>query len=124
MTTAVYSFSNLGCVHVPCYYNSAEEGASSIAANLQHLSLQNNDQGATPEDDGPSVIIPNHLQVHAQECSHLSFGSFGAGISSGLSGPFTSIPLNNNLEEASEVADSTAAAHSDARYALYVMRCC
>lgn len=88
-----------------------------MAANLQQLNLQNNDQGTASEDDNPSVIIPNHLQVHAQDCSHLSFGSFGSGISSAFSGPFASRPLTNSLEETSEVVDASSGGHSDARYA-------
>ncbi|XP_021676328.2 uncharacterized protein LOC110661852 isoform X3 [Hevea brasiliensis] len=97
----------------------ADDGASSVAANLQQLSLQSDDQGAPPEEDNPSVIIPNHLQVHAQDCSHLSFGSFGSGISSAFSGPFASRPLKNNLEETSEVMDASSAVHPDTRNPEY-----
>ncbi|KAF9666440.1 hypothetical protein SADUNF_Sadunf16G0229600 [Salix dunnii] len=99
--------------------NEAEDGASSVAANLQKLSLQNDDQGVQPEKDNPSVIIPNHLQVHTQECSHLSFGSFGSGMNSGFSGHFASMSMNNSLEETPEVVDASSTDHSDTRNPEY-----
>lgn len=76
------------------------------------------------EEDSPSVIIPNHLQVHSSDCSHLSFGSFGTGIGSSFSGPFASRPLKNNLEERSETADAPSIGHSDARYSLHMILFC
>ncbi|OAY29101.1 uncharacterized protein LOC110601137 isoform X2 [Manihot esculenta] len=100
------------------FEHEAEDGASSVAANLHQLSLQS-DQGLPPEEDNPSVIIPNHLQVHAQNCSHLSFGSFRSGISSAFSGPFASGPLKNNPEETSEVVDASSAVHPDTRNSEY-----
>ncbi|XP_050231829.1 uncharacterized protein LOC126680702 isoform X2 [Mercurialis annua] len=104
--------------HRHAFEHEAEDGDQSVAANLQQLSLQDDDQSASSEEDNPSVIIPNHLQVHAQDCSHLSFGSFGSGIGS-FSGPFASMPLNDNLEETSEVVDVPLAAHSDTRNTEY-----
>ncbi|CAN1230543.1 GBF-interacting protein 1 [Linum grandiflorum] len=95
--------------------NDVEDSSSSMAANLQQLNLHTDDTVVPPEEDNPVVIIPNHLQVHAQDCPHLSFGSFGSGIGSGLSGPFASHSLSNNLEETSEMAEAPAAGHSDAR---------
>lgn len=94
---------------------SAEDGASSITANLRQLSIQNDEQGAHSEEDRPGVIIPNHLQVHTPDCSHLSFGSFGSGIGSVFSGPFVSRPLNNDLEDRSEAPDVSSVGHSDTR---------
>ncbi|CAL5411657.1 unnamed protein product [Camellia sinensis] len=67
------------------------------------------------EEDNHSVIIPNHLQVQSADCSHLSFGSFGSGISAAFSGPFSSRPLKSNIEETSADADADASlvGHSD-----------
>ncbi|CAL1400696.1 unnamed protein product [Linum trigynum] len=96
-------------------HNEAEDSSSSVSANLKQLSLQNEDKVGPPEEDNPVVIIPNHLQVHAQDCSHLSFGSFASGIASGLSGPFGSNSLANNLEETSETVEADTAVHSNAR---------
>lgn len=54
---------------------------------MQKLNVQEEEHIVQPEEDGPSVVIPNHLQVHTADCSHLSFGSFGANLNTGLSGP-------------------------------------
>ncbi|CAN1808506.1 GBF-interacting protein 1 [Linum perenne] len=101
--------------HRHAFEHNDEDSSSSVAANLQQLNLHNDDKAIPPEEDNPVVIIPNHLQVHAHDCPHLSFGSFGAGISSGLSGPFPSQSLENNLEETSETVEAPTEGHSDAR---------
>lgn len=101
---------------------SAEESASSVTANLQQLNIEKDDVGAPPEEDGLSVVIPNHLQLHTPDCLHLSFGSFGSGtgaaISGSGSGSFASRPLNSNLEEASTTVDVSAIGHSETRYVM------
>ncbi|CAI9278892.1 unnamed protein product [Lactuca saligna] len=64
---------------------------SSVTANIHE---ENHMDPAPPQeeddDDVPSVVIPDHLQVHTADCSHLSFGSFGANMNQGYSGHFTS----------------------------------
>ncbi|XP_044496542.1 uncharacterized protein LOC123218948 isoform X2 [Mangifera indica] len=105
--------------HRHAFEHDEAEDSSSVTAKLQQLNIQNDDQGPQPEEDNPSVIIPNHLQVHTPDCSHLSFGSFGSGIGSAFPGPFASRPLKSNLEEASEPADVSSIAHSDARNPEY-----
>ncbi|GMI77726.1 hypothetical protein like AT1G29350 [Hibiscus trionum] len=92
-----------------------EDGSSSVAVNLQQLNLHNDDQELPTEEDNPSVIIPNHLQVHTPDCSHLSFGSFGPGIGSAFSGPFASMVSKNNLDEVPETEDASSIGHSDNR---------
>ncbi|KAJ9563666.1 hypothetical protein OSB04_008826 [Centaurea solstitialis] len=72
---------------------------SSVSANIQNLSIQEEKHTEEPEEDAPSVVIPDHLQVHTADCSHLSFGSFGASMNSGFSGPFASRTLMSNVEE-------------------------
>ncbi|KAF5738300.1 hypothetical protein HS088_TW13G01196 [Tripterygium wilfordii] len=99
--------------------NEAGDGASSLTANLQQLSLQNNDEVVQPEEDNPSVVIPDHLQVHMQDCAHLSFGSFGSGISSAFSGPFASMPMKNDSEETTEAPDASSMGHLDTRNPEY-----
>lgn len=86
---------------------------SSVATNMQELTLQE-DPRPKPEEDDHSVIIPNHLQVQHADFSHLSFGSFRSGISSSFSGPFASRSVKNSLEDASTVAD-TPVGHSETR---------
>ncbi|XP_038702587.1 uncharacterized protein LOC119999132 isoform X2 [Tripterygium wilfordii] len=101
------------------YGNIAEDGASLLTANLQQLSLQNNDVVVQPEEDDPSVVIPDHLQVHMQDCAHLSFGSFGSGFSSAFSGPFASMPMKNDSEETIEAPDASSMGYSDTRNPEY-----
>ncbi|CAL5410084.1 unnamed protein product [Camellia sinensis] len=92
---------------------------SSVTLNLQQLSVQE-DQGPPPEEDNTPVIIPNHLQVQTADCSHLSFGSFGSGMSVAFPGPFSSRPLNSNMEEASADAnaDASLVGHSDTNHLM------
>ncbi|GKA61096.1 putative GBF-interacting protein [Tanacetum coccineum] len=60
---------------------------SSVSENIQKLSIQEEEHVEQPEDDViPSVVIPDHLQVHTADLSHLSFGSFGANLNAGFSG--------------------------------------
>jgi hypothetical protein len=57
----------------------------SDSTKFQHLSIQNEDIGATKSaEENPVVILPDHLQVANANCAHLSFGSFGSGAFSGL----------------------------------------
>lgn len=91
---------------------------SSVTANLQQLSMQKEDRALPHERDGPSVVIPDHLQVQSADCSHLSFGSFGSGISTSFSGPLASMPVRTNLEEVPTEADVSSVGHSEARYAI------
>ncbi|XP_013636376.1 PREDICTED: RNA polymerase II degradation factor 1-like [Brassica oleracea var. oleracea] len=76
----------------PVEHQKDEDNVSSVAANLQELSIENHDKYSSHEENRPAVLIPDHLLIYSEECSQLSFGSFG------------SRPLNNNLEEASDVA--------------------
>ncbi|KAG2332718.1 hypothetical protein Bca4012_017667 [Brassica carinata] len=84
----------------PVEHQKDEDNVASVAANLHELSIENHDKYSSPDEDRPAVLIPDHLLVYSEECSQLSFGSFG------------SRPLNNNLEEASDVAPQIE--HSDA----------
>lgn len=89
-------------------YSFADENdVSYVAANLQGLSIENHDEYSSHDEDRPAVVIPDHLLIHTEECSQLSFGSFGG---------FGSMPLSNNLEEASDVAQQIE--RVDARHAL------
>lgn len=102
---------------------SAEDGISSVAANLQQLDLQKQDREAPLEEDNPPVIIPNHLQLHTPDCLNLSFGSFGSGTGAAFSGSgsFATRPLTSDLEETSPAADVSSIGHSDSRYALFIV---
>ncbi|KAF7803206.1 GBF-interacting protein 1-like isoform X1 [Senna tora] len=107
----------------PLDNDQAEDGVSSVTANLEELNLQKDDQGSESEEDKPSVVIPNHLQPHNPECLNLSFGSFGSGTNAATSGsgPFASRPLKSELEETSAATDVSTIEPSDARYVASVM---
>lgn len=90
------------------------DSVSSVAANLQQLNVQD-DGGVPPEGDGPSVVIPDHLQVQTADCSHLSFGSFGSGIGGSFSGPLASAPVMSTLEDAPKEVDGSSVGHSGSR---------
>ncbi|XP_058200666.1 uncharacterized protein LOC131315557 isoform X2 [Rhododendron vialii] len=98
---------------------------SMVMSNLHQLSVHEV-RGAPPEEDNPPppppppVIIPSHLQVQTADCSHLSFGSFGSGIGgSAFSRPFSSRPLQSNMEESSADADASSVGHPDTRNPEY-----
>ncbi|KAF8050799.1 hypothetical protein N665_1877s0001 [Sinapis alba] len=88
----------------PVEHHKDEDEDSSGSADFQPLTVDSHDQGASHEEDRRAVVIPNHLLIHTEECSQLSFGSFGA---------FGSRPLSNNAEETLDVAQQVE--HSDAR---------
>ncbi|KAL5990062.1 hypothetical protein ACLOJK_010959 [Asimina triloba] len=90
---------------------------SSVASSLQQLTFHSDELASSPKEDNRAVIIPDHLQVTTMECSHLSFGSFGSGVSAA----FVSKTLNNNnLEESSpEAADASPVEQSDVRNPEY-----
>ncbi|KAM3748572.1 hypothetical protein ACB098_05G118900 [Castanea mollissima] len=102
-------------------HNEAEDGISSVAANLQQLDIQKQDREAPLEEDNPPVIIPNHLQLHTPDCLNLSFGSFGSGTGAAFSGSgsFATRPLTSDLEETSSAADVSSIGHSDSRNPEY-----
>ncbi|KAL1805733.1 hypothetical protein ACET3Z_028801 [Daucus carota] len=75
----------------------------SETATLQHLSTQEEEQKPSYEEDGSSVLIPDHLQVNSAGCSYLSFGSFKSNLVIGVSG---SISSRNNMEETPIVANA------------------
>lgn len=77
---------------------------SSAAANLQNLRLQKDGLTATSLEDNPAVIIPRHLQVNNADCSHLSFGSFGSGMSTCFSGSLQQM-THHDSSEVTKVAD-------------------
>ncbi|XP_060194078.1 uncharacterized protein LOC132623353 isoform X1 [Lycium barbarum] len=92
--------------------------ASSVTANLQQLNVQD-DRELPPEGDGPSVVIPDHLQVQTADCSHLSFGSFGTGIGGSFSGPSASAPVKATLEDAPKEVDGSSVGHLGSRAPEY-----
>ncbi|CAM8879392.1 unnamed protein product [Rhodiola kirilowii] len=103
-------------------HEEAEDNTNSVstmAANMQQLSLEKEEQVHQQKEESRSVVIPDHLQVQSSECLNLSFGSFGPGIATGLSVPETSDPMNNDVEEQSEAEDASPVVPSDFRNPEY-----
>ncbi|KAF8050864.1 hypothetical protein N665_1860s0004 [Sinapis alba] len=88
----------------PVEHHKDEDEVSSSSPDFQELTVESHDQEASHEEDRRAVVIPKHLLIHTEECSQLSFGSFGG---------FGSRPLSNNAEETPDVAPQNE--HSDAR---------
>lgn len=88
----------------------------SETANLQQLSIQEEERKPSYEEDGPSVVIPDHLQVQSADCSYLSFGSFRSCLPIGFYGSKSS---RNNMEETPTVADASVIRNTDNRYATF-----
>lgn len=110
------------CLIILCHLLAAEDvnvSVSSVAANLQQLNVHD-DRGLSPEGDGPSVVIPDHLQVQTADCSHLSFGSFGAGIGGSFSGPLASAPVKTSLEDAPKDVEGSSVGHLGSRYTSFL----
>ncbi|WOG89702.1 hypothetical protein DCAR_0208940 [Daucus carota subsp. sativus] len=100
---------------------SVEDAKTSVAAetaNMHQLSIHEEDHEAAYEEDTPSVVIPDHLQVQSADCSHLSFGSFGSALT-GYSDPFASRSSRGNIEETHLETDAPATGHSDTRNSEY-----
>ncbi|KAK4386502.1 hypothetical protein Sango_2520800 [Sesamum angolense] len=95
-------------------YEEVSAPVSSLTKNLQQLSVQEDLGGFPLEGNAPSVVIPDHLQVQTADCSHLSFGSFGSGMSAAYSsGTMTSVPLKPHLEDSHSNADISSVGHPD-----------
>ncbi|CAE6189658.1 unnamed protein product [Arabidopsis arenosa] len=92
--------------------NGAEDVSASLVTGFQQLTIDTKEeQEALPRDDKLAVIIPNHLQVHTAECSHLMFGSFGSGIGSGQASG-----LNDKLDEPLEAHDDFSLRHPETNF--------
>lgn len=91
---------------------------SSVAANLQDISLDNDRLSRKTLEDNPAVIIPRHLQVTNAECSHLSFGSFCSGVGTSLPGSLQPKQLHNS-SEVIKVVDVPPLDHSNAGNSIY-----
>lgn len=107
------------------YVADEEVGASvsSVTGNFQQLSVTKDNSGFLSGGTAPAVVIPDHLQVQTADCSHLSFGSFGSGMtapySSGITAP---VLAKSNLEEAHREADISSSGHLDTRYELVLFQ--
>ncbi|KAD7479042.1 hypothetical protein E3N88_02178 [Mikania micrantha] len=86
---------------------------------MQQLNLEEERQLDESEDDVPSVVIPNHLQIQTADCSHLSFGSFGSTMNPGFSESFASRQSRNKIEDMPAEVDSSSVGPSETRNSEY-----
>ncbi|KAD1365132.1 hypothetical protein E3N88_42936 [Mikania micrantha] len=103
-------------------HNEVEQGdtlASAVSVNMQQLNLEEERQLDESEDDVPSVVIPNHLQIQTADCSHLSFGSFGSTMNPGFSESFASRQSRNKIEDMPAEVDSSSVGPSETRNSEY-----
>ncbi|KAL3615166.1 hypothetical protein CASFOL_040827 [Castilleja foliolosa] len=96
------------------------DSVGSVTRNMQQLSVNKDDRGFASEGNGPSVVIPDHLQVQTADCSHLSFGSFGSAMGAPYSSGTNASGLEKtNLEEVHSEADNSSAEHPETRHSEY-----
>ncbi|GAU32925.1 hypothetical protein TSUD_152860 [Trifolium subterraneum] len=91
------------------------EGVSSVALNLQRLSMEESHLKAPSSED--TVVLPNHLQALAAECSHLSFGTYKGGNNSANLAPNNL--SRSGLEMKSAAVDDSLVQFPDARHFLF-----
>ncbi|KAE9598411.1 putative GBF-interacting protein [Lupinus albus] len=106
------SNSNIKNTQSSDFYNSHKhhEDVSSATSDIQQLSIKETKQQVSSPEDNPIMVLPNHLQVLAAECSHLSFGTYNGGCSS-TSTILASNTSRSGVEEKSAAA-SVSSAHS------------
>lgn len=97
---------------------------SVAAADLQELSLKKEELGqpsAPPHaEDNPAVVMPNHFQDSSADCAHLSFGSFGSGMSAAsFSGPSANKNLKHDYVDSVLAANASHIERSDVRYCFF-----
>ncbi|GMI67750.1 hypothetical protein HRI_000444200 [Hibiscus trionum] len=99
----------------------AIKAASSVAVNLQQLSLGKEEGVVTPKEDNCGVVLPDYLQALSADCSHLSFGTYKSGKNTSLPQPQTSSSLTNNLEETLMNSNGCSTSmHLDSRNPVYL----
>ncbi|KAK8716439.1 hypothetical protein V6N13_043748 [Hibiscus sabdariffa] len=96
------------------------KAASSVAVNLQQLSLGKEEGAVTPKEDNFGVVLPDYLQALSADCSHLSFGTYKSGKSIALPQPQTTSSLANDLEETLMNSNGCSTSmHLDSRNLVY-----
>ncbi|CAL0310928.1 unnamed protein product [Lupinus luteus] len=109
------SNSNIKNTQSSDFYNSYKhhKDVSSATSDIQQLSIKETKQEVSSSEDNPIVVLPNHLQALAAECSHLSFGTYNGGCNS-TSMIHASNISRSGIEEKSAVASGSSAEFLDA----------
>lgn len=79
---------------------------SSAVANLQQLNIGKEEPVMPPTENHSAVVLPNHLQTFAADCSHLSFGTYKSGVTSASPTVVAFNPIESNLEVSAADAPS------------------
>lgn len=110
----------VNCHHSNKFTNDVFVDVSPIASDLQRLSMRESKLEVPSSGDNSTVLLPNHLQALAAECSHLSFGTYNGGNNSASSASLASNNLSKSgLEEKSAAVDDSLAQFPDARHFLF-----
>lgn len=108
----------MNCYNSNKFTNDVLVGVSSATLDLQRLNMKESNLEAPSSDD--IVVLPNHLQALAAECSHLSFGTYKGGNNSASSEAFTPNNLSRDgLEMNCATADDSLAQFLDPRHFLF-----
>lgn len=83
---------------------------SSAVANLQQLNIGKEEPVMPPTENHSAVVLPNHLQTFAADCSHLSFGTYKSGVTSASPTVVAFNPIESNLEVSA--ADTSSAMYN------------
>lgn len=75
---------------------SLEDNVLSVTANLQQLHIRKEETAKRSIEDSSSLVLPDHLQAFAADCSHLSFGTYKSGVPSSV--PTSSCPSKSDVE--------------------------
>lgn len=95
---------------------------SSATSVFQRLSVGDSKLEVSSSEDNPTVVLPNHLQALAADCSHLSFGTYNGGSNSASTMILASSLSKSGLEEKSAAIDGSSAQFLDTRHFLFFFK--
>ncbi|KAI4306011.1 hypothetical protein L6164_029329 [Bauhinia variegata] len=87
----------------------------SAVSDLEQLSLGSSKLEVPPSSDNCAVVLPNHLEALAADCSHLSFGTYNHVITSVSSAMPASNFSKSDLDETTATIDGSSPQYLDAR---------
>ncbi|KAJ7965079.1 GBF-interacting protein 1-like [Quillaja saponaria] len=94
--------------HLEHLTGNAVVDVSSADGNFDQLSLRNSNLEVPQTEDNLTVVLPDHLQALAADCSHLSFGTYNSGSNPASSVPPATNPFRNDLDETERALDHSS----------------
>lgn len=85
--------------------------ASSAASSVKNLCFEKDEK-----EDSCALVLPNHLQALAVDCSHLKFGTYKSGASPVPTEQIDSDQLNDDCEGDSRAMYGLSSGHPDTWY--------